>query len=86
MYSYMNHIPIVVYYESKGIVKLSNYEKNNIKGFYYFVYYSSRTNDLCLTTRASSLRFDFEDLGTKIKTPLKEKSFKNFYSYLFSPF
>ena len=86
IYSYMNHIPIVVYYESKGVVKLSNYEKNNTKGFYYFVYYSSRTNDLYLTTRANSLRFELENLGSKITTPLKEKSFKNFHSYLFSAF
>ena len=86
LYSYMKKIPIVVYYESKGIVKLSTFEKNNEKGIYYFVYYSSRTNDLYLTTYKKSLRFEFDDLGDKITKPLKDKAFSDFYSYLFSSF
>ena len=84
IYSYMKGIPIVVYYESKGDVKLKNFKKNNDKGFYYFVYYSSRTNDLYLTTCKKSLQFYFDDLGTKISKSLKEKSYEDFYSYLFS--
>ena len=86
IYSYMRKIPIVVYYESKGVVKLSNFEENNKKGFYYFIYYSSRTNDLYLTTYKKSLQFTIEDLGDRITIPLKDKSFPDFYSYLFSSF
>jgi hypothetical protein len=84
IYSYKTSIPIVVYYESKGSVKLTNFEKNNKNEYYYFVYYSSRTHDLYITIRNKSLKFKIDELGEKITKSLKEDSFKDFYSYLFN--
>ena len=86
LYSYMVNIPLVIYYESKGTVKLCNFEKNNEIGFYYFVYYSSRTNDMYLTIHKKSLKFTADVIGDKITKSLKENSFTDFYSYLFSSF
>ena len=68
------------------VVKLSNFEKNNKFGFYYFVYYSSRTNDLYLTVHKKSIKFTTDVLGEKITKSLEDKPFTDFYSYLFSSF
>ena len=86
LYAYMKNIPIVIYYESKGQVKMTNFKKNNEKRFYYLVYYSSRTNDFYLTTHAKKLRFDLDELGEQISKPLIDKAHEDFYSYLFSSF
>tara|TARA_Y100000389_G_C17333548_1_gene449401 strand:- start:315 stop:905 length:591 start_codon:yes stop_codon:yes gene_type:complete len=86
LYSYMKSIPIVIYYESKGQVKLTNFKKNNENGFYYLVYYSSRTNDLYVTTHSKNLGFELGELGDGISKPLTEKAHEDFYSYLFSNF
>ena len=86
LYAYMKNIPIVIYYESKGQVKMTNFKKNNEKRFYYLVYYSSRSNDFYLTTHAKKLRFDLDELGEQISKPLIDKAHEDFYSYLFSSF
>ena len=82
----MKSIPIVIYYESKGQVKVTNFKKNNENGFYYLVYYSSRTNDLYITTKSKRLQFDLDELGDKISKPLIEKAHDHFHSYLLSNF
>ena len=82
LYSYVKEIPIVIYYESKGNVKLSNYKQNNSNKLYYFIYYSSRTNDLYLTTRNKSLVFEESILGEKITQSIQNHPLEDFNDYL----
>tara|TARA_B110000285_G_scaffold61793_1_gene71134 strand:- start:2151 stop:2585 length:435 start_codon:yes stop_codon:yes gene_type:complete len=79
-------IPIVLLYEFKKSIKLTNISQKNNFNFCYFVKIASRTDQLYLAARSKSIYFDYSDLDPEIRNKLNsDLGFNNFSEYLSSP-
>ena len=83
--AYHLDVPIVVYYESKSKLKLTNFCKNNQDdSIYYFVKISSRLDEMYLTIYKGNIEFGYSNLSKGLQDALKV-CFNNFEDYLRSP-
>lgn len=80
--AYHLSLPIVVYYESKDKLRLTHFANNDTDNIYYFVKQTSRMDDLYLTSRKMSIRFERADLGEQLLTALNENAITDFLTYL----
>ena len=80
--SYYLKIPIIIYYQSKNKIKLSNFKQNNIDNDEYYFIKATNKNVFYLHTYSKKIIFKKSKLHQELQTAIDENSYENFEDYL----